>query len=568
MQETTDAQLLRDYAEHRNEAAFRELVSRHADVVYASAVRQVSSPDLAHDIAQSVFTDLARKAQPLAGTLTGDASLLGWLFRSTRFLALNQLRDDRRRQARERQAMQHFDPASETAPEWERVQPVLDEAMAELSDEDRDALLLRFFKNRDFRAIGATFGVSDDAAQKRVSRALERLRTQLTSRGVTTTAVALSTVLSTNAVPLAPAGLAATLSTAALAGTTVATTTTATAIKTIAMTTLQKTLITATFAAAVGTGIYEARQASQLRAQVQTLQQQQSPLTGQIQQLQSERDEAARQLAALRDDNERLNRNSGELLRLRGEVNLLRHTQTTSAKSADSTASSIAITTSQEQAEANIGRELGLAVVRGDPGALDKLAEFSKAALKSFNTNSAGLDDTKRGELASRTFAPLQAAFDVIGEAAVNGNQTAVEAVNRALLIRELQGRAVQIVGTLAGKGNESALEVLLNPDKYGILLSGSVFALRSASEAGNQKAIDALAAVTKDARNQALWYEVANGLATAAESGNAVAVDALVAMSASTNQNVRSAVLIGLKKAAANQNIKAAEALRSMGVQ
>src|SRR5258708_1995405 len=134
-QEQSDTELLRDYAEHGHEAAFREIVSRHADVVYASALRQAGSPDLAHDIAQSVFTDLARKAQSLAGTLTGDASLLGWLYRSTRFAALNQLRDDRRRQARERQAMQKLDPASETAAEWERVQPVLDEAMAELSDQ-------------------------------------------------------------------------------------------------------------------------------------------------------------------------------------------------------------------------------------------------------------------------------------------------------------------------------------------------------------------------------------------------------------------------------------------------
>ena len=322
MQEKTDAQLLRDYAEQRNEAAFRELVSRHADVVYASALRQVSSPDLAHDIAQSVFTDLARKAQPLARTLTGDASLLGWLFRSTRFLALNQLRDDRRRQARERHAMQHCDSASETAPEWERVQPVLDEAMADLSDEDRDALLLRFFKNRDFHAIGATLGVSDDAAQKRVSRALERLRTQLTSRGVTT-GVALSTVLSTNAVPLAPAGLAATLSTAALTGTTLATT--ATAVKTIAMTTLQKTIITATIATAVGTGIYEAHQASTLRTQVQTLEQQQAPLTDQIKQFARDRDESAREIVVLREDNDRLSRNTAELLKLRGEVGVLRN---------------------------------------------------------------------------------------------------------------------------------------------------------------------------------------------------------------------------------------------------
>lgn len=317
MQEPTDAQLLRDYAEHRDEAAFRELVSRHADVVYASALRQVDSPDLARDIAQTVFTDLARKAQPLAGTLTGDTTLLGWLFRSTRFLALNQLRDDRRRQARERHAMENFDATSETAPEWERVQPVLDEAMADLSDEDRDALLLRFFKNRDFRAIGAALGVSDDAAQKRVSRALDRLRTQLTSRGVTTTAFDLSTVLSTNAVPLAPAGLAATLSTAALAETTLATTATTTAIKAIAMTTLQKTLLSATLAAAVGTGIYEACQVSRLRNENQNLIAQREALTG-------ERDQALAAATGKDNELEQLQKNKNELLRLRGEVGLLR----------------------------------------------------------------------------------------------------------------------------------------------------------------------------------------------------------------------------------------------------
>ncbi|NOS71074.1 MAG: sigma-70 family RNA polymerase sigma factor [Verrucomicrobia bacterium] len=324
MLEQTDAQLLRDYAEHRNEAAFRELVSRHADVVYASALRQVSSPDLAHDIAQSVFTDLARKAQPLAGTLTGETSLLGWLYRSTRFLALNQLRDDRRRQARERHAMQHFDPASETAPEWERVQPVLDEAMADLSDEDRDALLLRFFKSHDFRAIGAALGVSDDAAQKRVSRALERLRTQLTSRGVTTTAVALSTVLSTNAAPVAPAGLATTLSTTALAGTSLATTAT-TAIQTIAMTTLQKTIVATALAVVAGAGIYEARQASNLRNQVETLQQQQMPLVDQLNLVNQALHVATNQIAGLREENEQLKRSAYELPKLRGDLTRLKN---------------------------------------------------------------------------------------------------------------------------------------------------------------------------------------------------------------------------------------------------
>src|SRR5678816_4361481 len=100
--------------------------------------------------------------------------------------------------------------------------------MADLSDEDREALLLRFFKNHDFRAIGLALGVSDDAAQKRVSRALERLRAAYIRRGVTATAVALSAAVSANAVPAGPADLPASLSTAAFNGTTLTTPTAAT----------------------------------------------------------------------------------------------------------------------------------------------------------------------------------------------------------------------------------------------------------------------------------------------------------------------------------------------------
>ena len=159
MSEASDAQLLREYVEHGNEAAFREIVVRHTDAVYAAALRQVLSPDLARDVAQSVFTDLARKAPSLLRTLDARASLLGWLYRSTRFAALNQWRDDHRRQARERLAMQNFDPAPDPAPEWERIGPVLDEAMSQLGDEDRESLLLRFFQSHDFRAIGQSLGV-------------------------------------------------------------------------------------------------------------------------------------------------------------------------------------------------------------------------------------------------------------------------------------------------------------------------------------------------------------------------------------------------------------------------
>ena len=318
MHEKSDAQLLREYAEGGSEAGFREIVVRHTDVLYSAALRQVSSPDLARDVVQSVFTDLARNAQSLTRTPTGNSSLLGWLYRSTRFAALNQLRDDRRRQVRERQAMEYLEPASETATDWECVHPLLEEAMSDLSDEDREALLLRFFTNRDFHAVGESLGVSDDTAQKRVSRALEKLRAEFGRRGVTTTAIALSTTLSANAVSVAPAGLAATFSTVALAGSTITTATIA--AKAIAMTTLQKAIIAMTLAVVAGTGIYEARQASRLREQVQALQQEQAPLAEQIQQLQRERDEATNRVASLSDEIAALQNNSAELLKLRGQV--------------------------------------------------------------------------------------------------------------------------------------------------------------------------------------------------------------------------------------------------------
>jgi RNA polymerase sigma factor (sigma-70 family) len=261
MHEKSDAELLREYAQDGNEAAFREIVLRHTNLIYSSALRQTTSPDLAQDVTQNVFTGLARKAQSLAKSLKPDASLLGWLFRSTRFEALNQLRDDRRRQARERQLMEILNPASETVTEWERIRFILDGAMAELNEQDRDALLRRFFKDQDFRAIGESVGVSEDAAQKRVSRALDRLRVQFARQGVTTSAVALSTALAANAVTTAPTGLASTLATTALTGA-IAPLPIAHLTKAVAMTTLQKTAATAVLVAVVGTGIFQADQAA------------------------------------------------------------------------------------------------------------------------------------------------------------------------------------------------------------------------------------------------------------------------------------------------------------------
>ena len=300
MHDQSDAQLLRDYAERGAEAAFAEIVARHTDLVYSAALRQVYSSDLARDVTQSVFTDLARKARTVSANLSPEASLVGWLYRGTRFAARDLYRNETRRTQRERQAMEQLQPTPETPPDWEQLRPVLDDAMSELDDTDRDAVLLRYFKNHDLRTVGATLGISDDAAQKRVSRAVERLREFFAKRGVTVGASGLAVVISANAVQAAPVGLALTISTAAvLTGTTLATTATVTATKAIAMTALQKTIVTATIAVLAGAGIYEARQASQLRDQVQTLQQQQAPLADKLKQLEtSAMIAAASQLAA------------------------------------------------------------------------------------------------------------------------------------------------------------------------------------------------------------------------------------------------------------------------------
>jgi RNA polymerase sigma factor (sigma-70 family) len=313
--QTSDAQLLREYAEKGNEAAFRELVVRHTDLVYSVALRLVGSPDLAGDVAQRVFTDLACKASRLLKSQMSDTRVLGWLYRGTRFAAMDQLRQDRRRQARERQAMALFDPTSDVPTDWSRIHPVLDDAMADLNDDDREALLLRFFKNLDFRSIGDLLGVSDDAAQKRVGRALEKLRTEFVRRGVTATAVALSSALSANAVGAAPAGLAVMLSNAALGGAALATAGTAT--QAILMTTLQKSLIGIIAVATVATPIaLHLHSASRLRAANEAMRQQADQLAGQ-----EAENERLASLAAKTGDR---TASSNELLRLRAQAGALR----------------------------------------------------------------------------------------------------------------------------------------------------------------------------------------------------------------------------------------------------
>jgi RNA polymerase sigma factor (sigma-70 family) len=324
METKSDMQLLRDYVERGVEVAFTELVHRHTNLVFSAALRQVGSPEAASEIAQNVFLGLARGANAILPRFAREASLAGWLCRSTRNLSLNFRRDEFRRQSRERKVMEQPATTPDDAPDWEHLCRVLDDAMSELTEAEYDLLVLRFYKSLDYRAVGATLDLSDDTAQKRVSRALDKLRELLSQRGIRASTATLSAVITANAVQAAPAGLAITISSAALAGAAASTSTLIATTQTIAMTTLQKSLATVAVAVLATVEFQQIRQASELRRQVQTLEEQRAPLKDENQKLLLERDDLKKKLASAGKAGGLPSGGMNELVRLRGEVARLR----------------------------------------------------------------------------------------------------------------------------------------------------------------------------------------------------------------------------------------------------
>src|SRR2546425_459556 len=247
----TDSQrLLADYAETGSETAFRELVLSYINLVYSAAVRLVDGDThLAEDVAQTVFMDLSRQARTLSKTVM----LGGWLHRHTCFVAAKTMRSNRRRQFRERQAVEMNAQQDHSAANFAQVAPILDEAINQLGAQDRAAILLRFFEQRDLRSVGEALGSSENAAQKRVTRALEQLRTSLMRRGVTLSAAGLATALAGEAVSAAPVGLAIGISSAALASAAASGGTTLTLVKLMTMTKLKAAIIATIAVATVAT---------------------------------------------------------------------------------------------------------------------------------------------------------------------------------------------------------------------------------------------------------------------------------------------------------------------------
>ncbi|HAO78358.1 MAG TPA: hypothetical protein DCQ92_05150, partial [Verrucomicrobia subdivision 3 bacterium] len=214
MSELDDHQLLAEFARKNSEAAFAALVQRHVNLVYSVALRSVGNVHAAEEITQAVFIILARKAK----SFSRKTILSGWLYQTTQLTAANFLRGEIRRQKREQEAYMQSALNEPDANIWPQIAPLLDDALAKLGERDRNAIVLRFFENKNLRDVGAALGASEDAAKMRVNRALEKLRKIFSKRGVALSAVAIAGAVAANSVQAAPEALAVTVTAAAAKG--------------------------------------------------------------------------------------------------------------------------------------------------------------------------------------------------------------------------------------------------------------------------------------------------------------------------------------------------------------
>jgi RNA polymerase sigma factor (sigma-70 family) len=213
MQELDDTALLREYVERGSEEAFAALVTRHVNKVYSVALRHTGNPHSAAEITQAVFVILAKKSRHLGKRVI----LSGWLYQTARLTAVTFIRGGIRRARREQEAYMQTVLNENESDTWMQIAPLLDAAMAGLNETDRHAVVLRFFDGKSIREVGAALGANEDAAKKRVSRALEKLRAFFARRGVSSTTAIIAGAISANSVQAAPVALAKSVTAIAMA---------------------------------------------------------------------------------------------------------------------------------------------------------------------------------------------------------------------------------------------------------------------------------------------------------------------------------------------------------------
>jgi len=303
-------ELLERFTREGSEAAFAEVVRRHLNLVYSAALRQVRQPHLAEEVAQSVFLELAGAAS----RLKPDSVLAAWLYDVTRRRAINAIRGEVRRRHREHIAWEitQMNSADE---DWSRIEPILDEAMSALGSADRTAILLHYFENKSLREVGQALGTTEDAARKRVSRAVERLRNYFGRRSISIGAAGLVADIAANAVQAAPSGLAAAISSSAL-GAHAAMPAAAGFAKLLSAGALHGALAALIITLSAGAWAYENHRASALTLEARALRLSHEQSVAVIGQGRSHLDQAMHDLAALRSESDQL---SARLAALEGD---------------------------------------------------------------------------------------------------------------------------------------------------------------------------------------------------------------------------------------------------------
>ena len=204
----SDHQLLRQHLLDPSDSALVTLINRHLPLVHSVARRVTANDEAARDISQTVFLRLVKKAKKIPPSLP----LTAWFHRETHSASVDYVRSEIRRQKREQTAAS-LDAMNDTPEPWNQLAPEIDSAIDELSKNDRSLVLLRFYQNKTHPQIADELGIKEDAARMRTNRALEKLRTILTKRGITTSAALLASTLPTNAINPAPASLATSITT-------------------------------------------------------------------------------------------------------------------------------------------------------------------------------------------------------------------------------------------------------------------------------------------------------------------------------------------------------------------
>jgi RNA polymerase sigma factor (sigma-70 family) len=331
MKDISDHELLKRYATTGAEEPFAELVRRHLNLVWGAAKRVSGNAELARDVAQIVFTDLARKAAQLPSSTV----LEGWLYRAACLSASKQIRSEIRRGQWEQLAMhdqQLHSPSADEVKAVEALQSMLDAALAELSESDRDAVVVRFLAGRSFAEVGRILGTNDDAAQKRVQRALERLRESFRKRGVPIGGGLVAAALVSAGTQAAPAGLTAIVTSAALSGAATA------GWGTVSIITLMKSKIAVGIlgGAVVATAfVWQQRNVDRIGEENSALRRQVAGLAAEVESRKTSPAAAADgELARLRDEHAELLRLRGEIARLRpaGETDLAKRLQSAEAR--------------------------------------------------------------------------------------------------------------------------------------------------------------------------------------------------------------------------------------------